>query len=97
MSDDGEPQICDFGCSKIIDRRGFTTKFQGSERWMAPELTHIPEDLDAEDPEDMDGTEVLNTMLTKASDVYAFAMVALEVRWRYYCETLINAYNYLRL
>lgn len=73
MGDDGQPKICDFGCSKILDRRGFTTRFQGSEHWMAPELTDIPDDLDAED------SEPFTPDLTKASDVFAFAMVALEV------------------
>jgi serine/threonine protein kinase len=69
----GHPRLCDFGLSSI------TTDFnsvnassarsgQGTVQWMSPELLNPPKsfDLKADHP-------------TKASDMYAFAMVVIEV------------------
>jgi len=68
VDDNGTPQLSDFGQSKLVDRRGFTTAtFTGSTRYMAPEL--LP--TESED-------EVL-PKVTKESDVYGFSMVALEI------------------
>ena len=54
-----------FGISRLLGRSGFDTPtFAGSARQMAPEL--MPEFGDPR--------------VTKESDVYAFSMVALEVR-----------------
>ena len=79
MDDDGTPRLCDFGRSKFIDHRGFTTSFAGSARYMAPELTAAEPDVDYEG----DGSEapIIDTPpdLTKATDVFAFSMVTLEV------------------
>jgi serine/threonine protein kinase len=67
MTEEGTPQICDFGHSKIVERSGFTTTFMGTARWVAPEV------MDSDIPDS-------RPKLTKASDVFAFAMAALEVR-----------------
>jgi len=65
----GNPCICDFGLSKIIGRRGFTTASLGTASYMAPELFFV---LDALDPKQSPST-------TKSSDVYSFGLLALEV------------------
>jgi serine/threonine protein kinase len=77
MDDDGTPRLCDFGRSKFIDHRGFTTSFAGSARYMAPELTEAEADVNFDDEEAEIPESPPN--LTKATDVFAFAMVALEV------------------
>ena len=62
--------MSDFGRSKIIDARGFTsTEGSGSVRYMAPELMG--------DPEENGGVE--SFILSKECDVYAFSMVGVEV------------------
>jgi len=63
MDDEGNPRLADFGRSKLVDRRGFTTAFAGSARYLAPELT----------------AEELGEGMTTKTDVFAFAMLALEV------------------
>jgi serine/threonine protein kinase len=73
MNDDGTPLLSDFGRSKFIDHRGFTTAFAGSARYMAPELTAAEPDIDDEALDN----QVPN--LTKKTDVFAFSMVVLEV------------------
>jgi hypothetical protein len=62
--------VSDFGRSKIIDERGFTSsKASGSVRFLAPELIA--------DPDESGGVE--SFILTKECDVYAFSMVGVEV------------------
>jgi hypothetical protein len=74
MSDDGTPQLSDFGRSRVIDHIGFTTAtLAGSARQLAPEFIQ-PEEVDSGD-----GPPTVIRM-TKEGDIYAFAMVALEVR-----------------
>jgi serine/threonine protein kinase len=73
IDDKGTPLLCDFGRSKLIDHRGFTTLFAGSARYMAPELTATESDVDFEFASES------FPILTKATDVFAFSMVALEV------------------
>ena len=69
MDDDGTALVADFGRSKLVEHRGFTTAtIAGSTRQMAPEL--LPHDKD--EYEDA-------PHLTKEADVYGFSMVALEV------------------
>jgi len=63
MGPDGQPKICDFGCSKIIGIKGFTTNLPNAYRFMAPELLR------------MEGL----ASLSHPADVYAFAMVTLEI------------------
>ncbi|KAJ2932169.1 hypothetical protein H1R20_g4931, partial [Candolleomyces eurysporus] len=38
MSDSGTPLLSDFGRSKFIARRGYTTEFTGTSRYLAPEI-----------------------------------------------------------
>ena len=58
-----------FGISRLIGRSGFDTPtFARTTRWTAPEL-FCPIEFDDDAPR-----------VTKESDVYAFSMVALEVR-----------------
>jgi len=79
MDDNGTPLLSDFGRSKFIDHRGFTTAFAGSARYMAPELTAAEPDVvygeDAHGIYEEQGTP----NLTKETDVFAFSMLALEV------------------
>jgi serine/threonine protein kinase len=73
IDDEGTPHLSDFGRSKLIEHRGFTTAtLAGSARQMAPEL--VPGD---ENPTDSDEHKL--PKLTKDADVYSFSMVALEV------------------
>ncbi|KAJ6540821.1 kinase-like domain-containing protein [Mycena vulgaris] len=66
----GVPHICDFGISKIINRRGFTTLSFGTLPYMAPELFLV-----------MNGRRRRETFpkTTKSSDVYSFGLVVLEI------------------
>jgi hypothetical protein len=61
--------LSDFGCATIIGERGFTT-----EPYLAPELFETILRWDNHGLEDGD-----TTLTTKKSDIYAFAMVGLEV------------------
>ncbi|KAF7365347.1 TKL/TKL-ccin protein kinase [Mycena venus] len=45
----GAPSICDFGISKIINRRGFTTLSVGTAPYMAPELLFVVDGLSQEE------------------------------------------------
>jgi len=64
--------LCDFGRSRIIDQSGFTTRFAGAVRYMAPEL--ITGELITGDSDDSDYPKV-----TQATDIYSFAIVGAEV------------------
>jgi serine/threonine protein kinase len=75
MDDSGTPRLSDFGRSKFIDHRGFTTAFAGSARYMAPELTAAEPDIVGDDYTVSDAPP----NLTKETDVFAFAMVTVEV------------------
>jgi len=75
IDDEGIPRITDFGRSKFIGRREyFTIPLAGSPRYMAPELTAEPD----EDAYEARENGALPNV-TKQTDVFAFAMVALEV------------------
>ncbi|KAF7976885.1 hypothetical protein HWV62_5427 [Athelia sp. TMB] len=84
IDDEGSPRVIDFGKSRVVERRGFTTAFTGTARYMAPELTVISDDIlkPAPSPDD-EGSDAspatLDPMITKQSDVYAFSMVVLEI------------------
>lgn len=85
IDNEGSPRLADFGKSRVVERRGFTTAFTGTARYMAPELTVISDDI--LEPVPLPGDEgsdaspaTLDPMITKQSDVYAFSMVVLEVR-----------------
>ena len=60
------PCICDFGISKIVSRRGFTTSNVGTAPYMAPELFFV---IDATNMSWLDAS-VANT--TTSFDVYSF-------------------------
>jgi hypothetical protein len=81
VDDSREPRLCDFGRSRIIDgHTGYTTGTPAlTWRFAAPELI---DDAGAADDDEaaalMDpGPEI--TLRTRESDVYAFALVALDV------------------
>ncbi|KAJ7818301.1 kinase-like domain-containing protein [Mycena olivaceomarginata] len=65
----GVPCICDFGISKIVNRRGFTTSSVGTAPYMAPELFFVVDRMDQEQ----------SPSTTKSSDVYSFALLVLEM------------------
>ena len=71
----GIPRISDFGTSSItfdpVSKNASTPSQGYSLRWAAPEILEAPND-ESRRP-------------TKMSDVYAFAMVCIEVRYRYFC------------
>lgn len=79
IDDEGIPRLSDFGRSKFIDHRGFTTTLAGSARYMAPELIAAESDEDYEG----DAFEALENQappsLTKETDIFAFSMVVLEI------------------
>lgn len=88
MDDNLSPRLADFGRSRIAERRGFTTAFTGTGRYMAPELTVISDDLtdpipatysSEGDTPDSAIPAVLDPLITKKSDIYAFAMVVIEI------------------
>lgn len=85
INDDGSAAIADFGQSKIVDERGYTTKLSGSARYMAPELQKAVDDdqddtdIGPEQETDTYAASALTTLITQKSDVYAFSMTALEV------------------
>jgi len=73
VSDEGRLLICDFGRSKILKVKGFTTTtVAGTTRYMAPELIFSGLDGPALDP--------LVYAVTEKCDVYAYGMVSLEVQ-----------------
>jgi serine/threonine protein kinase len=87
VGDDCEPLLCDFGRSRIIGNRGFTTRVLGVLAYQAPELIHVMEEAatDAETDEEVPvddspiDKEIFSDKLTTKTDVYAYAMVALEI------------------
>jgi serine/threonine protein kinase len=80
IDDQGNPRVCDFGRSKVLEQTGYTTKLLATAIYMAPELI----DDECTDQDD-DSQELFAACLTKASDVYAFGMVALEVCSEFVC------------
>ncbi|KAF8722330.1 hypothetical protein AX14_009892 [Amanita brunnescens Koide BX004] len=71
VADDGTPLLSDFGRSKIINQRGFTTSMAGSLRYLAPEIIW--------DGQSGESDESFLPALTKESDVYAFSMTGVEI------------------
>jgi len=82
IGDDGEPLLCDFGRSRIIGRGGFTSRVLGVLVYQAPELQGM-EGYAIGDGNEAGVTivekEIFSDKLTKQTDVYAYAMVTLEV------------------
>ncbi|TEB37673.1 kinase-like protein [Coprinellus micaceus] len=72
VNDDGHACLADFGLSRILEVRGFTTKSSGGTcRWMAYELV-VP-------PEDEEDNDDYVPPLTRETDVWAFGMTILQV------------------
>ncbi|KAJ7808380.1 kinase-like domain-containing protein [Mycena olivaceomarginata] len=69
----GNPCICDFGISKIVDRRGFTTSSVGTPQYMAPELFLVV------DRQDQKLGIPPPPRTTKNSDIYSFGLLVLEI------------------
>ena len=68
IGDDGNARLGDFGNARFMDRKGYTMSFTGTMRWLAPELIETDDDQVPQP--------------TKQTDIYAFGMVLLEVRYR---------------
>jgi len=81
VSDGGEPLLCDFGRSRIIGHRGFTSLVLGTLGYQAPELIRAIEEADGEGSTDESPVdqEVYSGKLTTKTDIYGFSMVALEI------------------
>jgi len=81
ISGDGKPLLADFGRSKFIDHRGFTTAFSGSARYLAPELVDDGGDVDDTEAayEELQNESDTMPNLTRETDVFAFSMVTLEI------------------
>ncbi|KAF8621360.1 hypothetical protein AX15_007832 [Amanita polypyramis BW_CC] len=75
VTDDGRAMLCDFGRSKVINHRGFTTTFVGAARYMAPELIVSGEEMS----ETGDDNYNPSHFMSKESDVYSFSMIGVEV------------------
>ncbi|KAJ7512057.1 kinase-like domain-containing protein [Mycena galericulata] len=71
----GIPRICDFGISKVINCRGFTTASVGTPQYMAPELLIV---VDSDQAQAHDAV-FPSPSTTKSSDVYSFALLVLEI------------------
>ncbi|KAF8621358.1 hypothetical protein AX15_007832 [Amanita polypyramis BW_CC] len=75
VTDDGRAMLCDFGRSKVINHRGFTTTFVGAARYMAPELIVSGEEMS----ETGDDNYNPSHFMSKESDVYSFSMIGVEI------------------
>jgi serine/threonine protein kinase len=77
---EGHPRICDYGLAFIIEPSEFTSiKTAGACRWTAPEIMNPPENTAS--------ANYSLALFTKASDIYAFGMTALEVS-KFFCDLL---------
>ncbi|KAJ7733288.1 kinase-like domain-containing protein [Mycena metata] len=70
VDEDSIPRIADFGISKIVNRRGYTTWSIGTPSYMAPELFHVLTPT---------AEKEVYPRTTKSSDVYSFNLLALEI------------------
>jgi hypothetical protein len=73
IESNGEPVLVDYGLAQIIDTTQFTSaRSQSTVPWTAPELM--------ETSDDDDDSDTAQGGFTKESDVFAFAMLVVEVR-----------------
>lgn len=85
IAEDGVAKLCDFGRSNIIGHRGYTTTFTGTARYMAPELIgETPFSSDTHPSGSQNDSLVTDQepfvpRLSKATDVYGFGVLAMEV------------------
>jgi len=78
INNDGKACLIDFGLSRIVDTRGFTTKTPvSSQRYAAPELYELNA-LEEQTPLEERG-ELGIPRFTYKSDVWAFALLVVEV------------------
>jgi len=76
------PVLCDYGLAFIIVGSEFTSvKTAGTCRWASPEVMNPPElsNLSEDDMEEYKDTNDPVVFFTEASDIYAFAMLMIEV------------------
>ena len=73
MSASGEPLLADFGRSKVIGHSGYTTEFACVWRYLAPEI--MDDAASAFGIEDSKKQPIT----TKATDIWAFGLVGVEV------------------
>jgi len=82
IDDSGAPRLCDYDRSNILGHDHTTTNFGGSVPFMAPEVVPITDDDSSEESTAL-ATDVAATKpkinLTRESDIYAFAMVVVEI------------------
>jgi serine/threonine protein kinase len=74
IDDNKNPRLCDFGRSKIVDHKGYTTIFTGSVQYIAPELLQF-----VQTGTTLNGNDAQVPDLTKESDIYSLGIVALEM------------------
>jgi len=72
INDRGIACVGDFGRSRVLEQRGYTTGLATTPHYMAPELMQYNE-------EEMNTATKDDLRVTKESDAYAFGMVALEL------------------
>jgi len=89
IDDTGTARLCDFGRSKVIGHRGYTTIFTGTGIYMAPELLAFEpppmqdaNESDAQDDSLVTSEEPFAPNLSKETDIYGFGMVSLEITTR---------------
>lgn len=71
IKDDGEACLCDFGRTVLAGHEDYSKTLIASAHWTAPELLNAPEEK--------------AIPITEKSDVWAFAMVVVEVTFSRKC------------
>jgi len=85
IDDTGTARLCDFGRSKVIGRKGYTTIFSGTGIYLAPELLAFEPPMqgnnesNAQDDSLVTSEEPFAPNLSKETDIYGFGMVTLEI------------------
>jgi len=82
INEECRPVLCDYGLAFIIVGSEFTSvKTAGTCRWASPEVMNPPElsNLSEDDMDEYKDTNDPVVFFTKASDIYAFAMLMIEV------------------
>lgn len=74
--DNGSAAICDFGQSRIIEEKGYTTKLLVSAKYVAQEI--LMDESNGDDPDYEDPISGTSKMTSPEGDVYSYAMTALE-------------------